>query len=125
MKQIALLFVIFSAISCTKEKDLNSIAGTWTLAEINSGSPASSVVLSRTELSVEFTSKDSLIILGPKANYTYLANFNKYQLVSNNRIRLFNTSTSDELFATFSVDNTLSLSYQVRCLYEEKFIRRQ
>jgi len=124
MKRIALLFVIVSVISCTKEQDHDSIVGTWTLSQINSGSPSSSVVLARTELSIQFTEKDSLIILGPKPNYTYLENFDKYQIISNDRIRFFNTSTSDELFASFIIGNTLSLSYQVRCPYEEKFIRR-
>lgn len=124
MKRIALLFVILSFIGCAKEKDLNTITGTWSLSEITSGSPSSSVLLSQTELAVQFTDKDSLIILGPKANYTYLANFNKYEIVSDNRIRFFNTNTQDELFADYIIDKNLSLSYQVRCLYEEKFTRR-
>lgn len=124
MKRIALFFVILSSIGCTKEKDLNTITGTWSLSEITSGSPSSSVLLSQTELAVQFTDKDSLIILGPKANYTYLANFNKYEIVSDNRIRFFNTNTQDELFADYIIDKNLSLSYQVRCLYEEKFTRR-
>ena len=123
MKRIALLFVILSAISCTKEKQPDSIVGEWALSEINSANN-SSVLLSQTELSVRFTLKDSLIILGPKPNYTYLENFNKYEVVSSDRIRFFNTATQDELFANYSIDKILSLSYQVRCPYEEKFTRR-
>lgn len=123
MKRIILLLVIFSAIGCTKEKESNSIVGTWTLSEINSAN-ASSVLLSRTELSVQFTEKDSLIILGPKPNYTYLESFDKYEIINSSSIRFFNTSTQDELLADFNVDKTLSLSYQVRCPYQEKFIRR-
>jgi hypothetical protein len=122
MKRIVLLFVIISVISCTKEKEPDSIVGTWTLAEINSAN-TSSVALSQTELSVQFTEKDSLIILGPKPNYTYLQDFNRYEIVSNDKIRFFNTNTQDELFADFSINKTLSLSYQVRCPYKEKFIR--
>ena len=122
MKRIALLFVILSVFSCTKEKE-NSIVGTWTLSEINSAN-TSSVLLSRTELSVQFTDEDSLVILGPKPNYTYLEDFNRYELIGNDRIRFFNTATQDELFADYSLDKTLSLSYEVRCPYEEKFIRR-
>jgi hypothetical protein len=123
MKQIALLFVIITIFSCTKEKDSNSIVGAWTLTQINSGN-ISSVLLSGTELSIQFTDKDSLIILGPKSNYTFLQDYNRYEIINYERIRFFNTSTSDELFATFSVNKTLSLSYEVRCPYEEKFIRR-
>lgn len=123
MKRIALLFVILSVISCTKEKQPDSIVGEWALSQINSANN-SSVLLSQTELSVRFTLKDSLIILGPKPNYTYLENFDKYEIVSSDRIRFFNTTTQDELFANYSIDKTLSLSYQVRCPYEEKFTRR-
>jgi hypothetical protein len=123
MKRIVLLLVILSIIGCTKEKESDSIVGTWALSEINSAY-TSSVLLSQTELSVQFTEKDSLIILGPKSNYTYLQDFNRYEVVSNETIRFYNTNTQDELFADFSVNKTLSLSYQVRCPYEEKFIRR-
>lgn len=124
MKRIVSLMLILSLISCTKEKDLNSLTGTWTLSEIDSGYPSSSVLLSRTELSIEFTKNDSIAILGPKPNYSFLQDFNQYQVLGNDRIRFFNTNTQDELFAVFRVDKTLSLSYEVRCPYEEKFIRR-
>jgi hypothetical protein len=123
MKQILLLLVITSVISCTKEKDPNSLTGTWSLTQINSV-PSSSVSLYGTEFSIEFNKKDSIVILGPKPNYSYLQDFNRYEVVSNNRIRFFNTTTGDELFAAFSVGETLSLSYEVRCPYEEKFVRR-
>jgi hypothetical protein len=124
MKRILLLLVILSAISCTKEKDLSSLTGTWRLTQINSSPPASSVYLYGSELSIEFKEKDTLVILGPKPNYTYLQEFDRYQVVGNERIRFFNTTTGDELFAVFSVGETLSLSYEVRCPYEEKFVRR-
>jgi hypothetical protein len=124
MKQIVLLLVVVSAIGCTKEKEPNSLTGTWRLTQINSSPPASSVYLYGTELSIEFKAKDTLVILGPKPNYTYLQEFNRYQIINNDRIRFFNTSTQDELFAVFSLDKTLSLSYELRCPYEEKFVRR-
>lgn len=123
MKRIALLLVIVSIISCTKEKESNSIVGSWNLTQINSGN-TSSVYLSGTELSVEFKSDSSFTILGPKSNYTFLRDYDKYIIVSNNRIRFFNAVSNEELFAEFYVNNTLSLSYEVRCPYEEKFIRR-
>lgn len=123
MKRLLPLFAILSLISCTKEKNSNSIVGTWDLSQINSANN-SSILLSRTELAVQFTNKDSLVILGPKPNYSYLENFNKYEIIGSDRIRFFNTSTTDQLFAIFNVDKTLSLSYEVRCPYEEKFIRR-
>lgn len=125
MKRVLFLLVVLLSISCTKEKEPgSSLTGTWTLSEIYSGPPYSSVLLSRTEFSVQFTEKDSVIILGPKPNYSFLQDFNKYEIVNGNRIRFFNTNTPDELFAGFSVDKTLSLFYEVRCPYEEKFIRR-
>ena len=119
-----MLLVVIAAISCTKEKDLNPLAGSWRLTQINSSPPASSVYLYGTELSIEFKEKDTLVILGPKPNYTFLQNFNRYEVIGNDRIRFSNTDTQDELFANFTLGEGLSLSYVVRCPYEEKFVRR-
>jgi hypothetical protein len=122
MKRIVLLLVILSVISCTKEKESNSIIGTWTLTEINTLTP-SPIRLTGTEVSVRFNKDGSLGISG-NPNYTSLRELNRYEIVSNERIRFFNITTQDELFAYFGVNKTLSLSYEVRCPYEEKFIRR-
>jgi len=123
MKQIMLLLAIVFLFSCNKEKLPDSIVGAWTLTEINSGD-TSSLLLSQTELSIEFKEDGSFDILGPKANYTFLQDFNRYEIVSSDRIRFFNANPNEELFAVFRVSNTLSLSYVVRCPYEEKFRRR-
>lgn len=122
MKRIVLLLVILSVISCTKEEGPNSIIGTWTLTEINT-LPSSPIRLTGTEVSVSFNKDGSLDISG-NPNYTSLRELNRYEILSNDRIRFFNSTTQDELFAYFGVDKTLSLSYEVRCPYEEKFIRR-
>lgn len=122
MKQIALLTVIFALFGCTKQKELNSIDGNWTLTEIDSYN-TSTIRLSGTELSVSFNSDGSLSISG-KPNYTFLQDFNRYKILNEGRIRFYNTNTTDELFAGFSLNNTLSFSYEVRCPYEEKFMRR-
>jgi hypothetical protein len=123
MKRIVLLFVIISVISCTKEKEPDSIVGTWALTQINSAYN-SSVLLLGTEVTVQFKSDSTFEILGPKSNYTYLQDFNRYEVISNNGIRFFNTTSGDELSAIFELNKTLSIHYQVRCPYEEKFIRR-
>lgn len=123
MKRIVLLLVILSVIGCTKNKESNSVVGTWALTQINSAYN-SSVLLLGTEVSVKFKSDGSFDILGPQANYTYLQDFNRYEVMSDNRIRFFSTNSSDELLAIFEVNKTLSLFYQVRCPYEEEFIRR-
>ena len=122
MKQVALLFVIVCLFSCTKEKVPGSIVGNWTLTEIDSYN-ASKIRLSGTELSVKFNSDGSFDISG-KPNYTFLQDFNRYKIISDGRIRFYNTTASDELLASFNVNATLSLFYEVRCPYEEKFIRR-
>lgn len=101
----------------------DSLTGTWTLTQINSGD-TSSIRLYGTEFSVQFKEKDSLFILGPEPNYSFLQDYDRYQVIGNDRIRFFNSITGNELFAGFHIDKTLSLSYQVRCPYEEKFIRR-
>ena len=122
MKRIVLLLAILSIISCTKEKESNSIIGTWTLTEINT-LPSSPIRLSGTEVSVSFDKDGSMDISG-NPNYTSLRELIRYEIISDDRIRFFNSTTQDELFASFGVDKTLSLSYEVRCPYEEKFIRR-
>jgi len=123
MKRIFPFLLILLLISCTKEQDLNSLTGTWTLTQINSGD-TSTVRLYGTEFSVQFKEKDSLFILGPKPNYSFLQDFDRYEVIGNDRIRFFNSITGDELFAGFHIKKTLSLSYEVRCPYEEEFIRR-
>jgi len=123
MKRLIPVLVILFFTSCTKEQDLNSLTGTWTLTQINSAD-TSSVFLYGTEFSVQFKEKDTLLILGPKPNYSFLQDFNQYEVVSSDRIRFFNSTTGSELFAVYRIDKTLLLSYEVRCPYEEKFIRR-
>jgi hypothetical protein len=121
MKRIIWLLVILSSLSCTKEKGPDSIIGKWNLTEITTGP---SIFLSGTELSVEFKEDGDLLILGPKSNYTSLQDFNQYEMVGVDRIRFFNKNNQEELFAVYSLDKTLSLLYEVRCLYQEKFTRR-
>jgi hypothetical protein len=123
MKRIIPFLALFFLISCTKEQEPNSLTGIWTLTQINSGD-TSSVILYGTEFSVQFKEKDSLFILGPKPNYSFLQDYDRYEIIGSERIRFFNSVNGDELFAGFHVDKTLSLSYEVRCPYEEKFIRR-
>jgi hypothetical protein len=123
MKRTIPFLCILFLLSCTKEQEPNSLTGTWTLTQINSGD-TSTVRLYGTEFSAQFKEKDSLFILGPQPNYSFLQNFNRYEVIGNDRIRFFNSTTGDELFAGFHIDKTLSLSYEVRCPYEEKFIRR-
>jgi len=123
MKRIFQVLVIFSLVSCTKEKESNSIVGSWRLTQIISGD-SSTIFLSGTELAVEFKSDGGFDVLGPKPNYTFLRDFNKYETIGNDRIRFVDSSSQEELFANFQINKTLSLSYQIRCPYEEKFIRR-
>jgi len=123
MKQILLLLAFFSVIGCTKEKEPDSLLGSWRLMQINSGD-TSTVYLTGSELSVEFKSDGHFDILGPKPNYTFLQDFNQYETMSFDKIRFFDSTSTQELFAVFHVDKTLSLSYELRCPYEEKFTRR-
>ena len=122
MKRIILLLALFFIFGCTKEKETNSVLGTWTLSQINSGG-ISTIYLTGYELSVDFKSDGRFDILGPKPNYTFLQDFNRYETVGKDRIRFFDSTSNGELFASFHVDKTLSLSYEVRCPYEERFTR--
>jgi len=123
MKRLILLLALFFIIGCTKEKEPNSLLGSWRLMQINSGD-TSTVYLTGSEFSVEFKSDGHFDILGPKPNYSFLQDFNRYETVSFNRIRFFDSTSTGELYAMFHINKTLSLSYEVRCPYEEKFTRR-
>lgn len=123
MKRITAALALLLLISCIKEKESNSIVGSWRLTQIKSGD-SSTIYLSGTELFVEFKQDGRFDILGPKPNYTFLEDFNRYETLNNERIRFFDSTSTGELFASFHVDKNLSLSYEVRCPYEEKFTRR-
>jgi hypothetical protein len=123
MKRIILLLALFFIIGCTKEKQPDSLLGSWRLMQINSGD-TSTVYLTGTEFSVDFKSDGRFDILGPKPNYSFLQEFNRYETVSFDRIRFYDSTSTEELFANFQIENSLSLSYEFRCPYEEKFTRR-
>jgi hypothetical protein len=123
MKRLTLLLALFSIIGCTKEKKADSLLGSWRLMQINSGD-TSTVYLTGTEFSVDFKSDGRFDILGPKPNYSFLQDFNRYETVSFDRIRFYDSTSTEELFANFQIHNSLSLSYEFRCPYEEKFTRR-
>jgi hypothetical protein len=123
MKRIILLLALFSIMGCTKEKQPDSLLGSWRLMQINSGD-TSTVYLTGTEFSVDFKSDGRFDILGPKPNYSFLQEFNRYETVNFDRIRFYDSTSTEELFANFQIENSLSLSYEFRCPYEEKFTRR-
>ena len=124
MKQIILLCVIFASVSCTKEKkEPGSLVGTWSLTEISSGT-TSPIYLNGNELAVEFKDDGCFDILGPKPNYTFLQDFNQYEVLNGNRIRFFNSTTQEQLHAIFEVNKSLSFSYELSFPYQEKFNRR-
>jgi len=123
MKLIIGALLVLCLVSCTKEWESNSVVGTWRLTQITTVD-TSTVYLQGNELSVEFKPDGRIDILGPDPNYTFLSDYNKYETLSENRIRFFDSTSQNQLFATFRVDKTLSLLYEVRCAYEEKFTRR-
>ena len=123
MKRLILLLALISIIGCTKEKQADSLLGSWRLMQINSGD-TSTVYLTGTEFSVDFKPDGRFDILGPKPNYSFLQDYNRYETMSFDRIRFYDSTSTEELFANFQIDNSLSLSYEFRCPYEEKFTRR-
>ena len=123
MKAIIGALLVLCLVSCTKESDTNSIVGAWRLTQITTVD-TSTVYLQGNELSVEFRPDGRIDILGPKPNYTFLQDYNKYETLSDDRIRFFDSTSNHQLFATFRLGNTLSILYEVRCAYEETFTRR-
>jgi hypothetical protein len=123
MKRIIAAMVLLALVSCTKEKNTNSLIGSWRLTQIYSGD-TSVVYLLGTELSIDFKGDGRVDILGPKPNYTFLQDYNKYETVGDDRVRFYDSTSNNELFARFRVDKTLSLLYELRCPYQETFTRR-
>jgi hypothetical protein len=58
------------------------------------------------------------------SSYTPLWRFNQYEMLANNKIRFFNSTTSDAMIVSFEMGQQLSFYYPFRCAFEEKFIRK-
>jgi hypothetical protein len=123
MKRIIAAMVLLCLVSCTKEKTSKSIVGSWGLTQIYSGD-TSRIYLLGSELSINFKADGHLDILGPKTGYTFLQDHNRYEIVDEDRVRFYDSTGTNELFARFQVDKTLSLLYELRCPYQETFTRR-
>lgn len=126
MKQIALLFVILSFISCTKEKE-QSIVGTWTVTKVNAGTGYgfnTSIFQPGSEFSIQFNGDGSFVLFGPNADHSVLHHLNRYRMISGNKVHFYNNSNlQEQLDANIEINNGLLLSYVVRCGYEEQFVR--
>jgi len=76
-------------------------------------------------LLIEFKNNGDFVVSGPNPGLANspLWEFNKYEFQADNSIRFFNSNTSADLMATYTLHKTLELDYMQRCGFDiEKFI---
>ena len=128
MKQILLCFLLIIGISCTKESSV-TIQGEWTIVETNAGTGYglnTQNYQAGSDISIEFGPSGDFIVSGPKpgASNSKLWDFNKYELLADQSIRLYHSTTGEEMTAYFKIENGLHLHYTwARCGYSEKFVK--
>jgi hypothetical protein len=129
MKQLFLLLAIVCLFSCTKEKIVETVSGTWTIVETNTD--ASGIVQVQTyaptsEFTIEFGANGQLILTGanPGQAMSPLWGFDRYEVLPGNMIRFSQSNGSQEIEAYFTINGELFLNHlSTRCAHEEKFVR--
>jgi hypothetical protein len=128
MKQILLCFLILSLFSCSKEKT-NSLQGEWTIVETNAGTGSGFITKTYpagSDITIHFSTSGEFKVTGPNpgASNSKLWEFNKYELLSDQTIRLYNSTSGLQTNVSYTMENGLEMSYQyARCGMFEKFIR--
>lgn len=129
MKQLFLLLAIACLFSCTKEKIVETVSGTWTIVETNTD--AGGIVQVQTyaptsEFTVEFAPNGQLILTGanPGQAASPLWNYDRYEVLPDNIIRFFKSTGNEEIKAYFTINGELFLNHlSTRCAHEEKFTK--
>lgn len=129
MKQLFLLLAIACLFSCSKEKIVETISGTWTIVETNTD--ASGIVQVQTyapssEFTMEFGPEGRLILTGanPGQAMSPLWGFDRYEVLPGNMLRFFQSNGTQEIKAYFTINGELFLNHlSTRCAFEERFVR--
>jgi len=112
MKQVLLLFVVISAISCSKEKN-PSIVGKWNIVE--SHNDVGQVAYNNSnETFIRFNSNGTFQ-MDTISNYfaykQYLKNMNRYKVVSDNKIKFYSADSQDTTFVSYFLDKQLIVGF--------------
>jgi hypothetical protein len=112
MKRIALLFVILSAISCTKEKS-PSLIGKWTIVE--STDDVEQVVYNNSlKTFIKFNLNGSFemdTINNYFAYKLYLKSMNRYTITADNKIKFYSTNYNDSTVVSYLLDKQLLIGF--------------
>ena len=128
MKQLLLCFLIIGLISCSKEK-ASSLHGAWTIVETTAGTGSGFITqtyAAGSEITIHFAANGDFSVTGPNpgVSNSKLWEFNKYELLSDQTIKLYNATSGLQTNVSFNMANGLEISYQyARCGMLEKFIR--
>jgi hypothetical protein len=104
MKRLTVFLAIICLFSCTKEKIVESVSGTWTIVETNSDATGIIQVQSyapSSEFTVEFGANGQLNLSGanPGQAMSPLWGYNRYEVLPGNIIRFFKSTGSEEIKA--------------------------
>jgi hypothetical protein len=123
VKQIFLLLIVVTAISCTKENLSDSVVGDWTIIQRKTGTGYSletSAILSQKIL--HFNANGTFQIVDADTT-GFLQHYSSYQ-IHNGHITFFSPDKNDTADVEFILNDDLSLYYPARCGYVEIFSRK-
>jgi len=123
VKQIFLLLIVVTAISCTKENLSNSLVGDWTIIERKIGtgnSMETSPIFSQRILHFNSNGTFQLVDMDTTG---FLQHFSTYQ-IHQDHITFYNADKTETADVNFVLNNDLSLFYPARCGYLEIFSRK-
>ena len=123
VKQIFLLLIVFTAISCTKENLSNTVVGAWPIIERKIGTGygyETSPIYSQRVL--HFNPNGTFQVADIDTN-SYLHHFTTYQ-IQQDHITFYNADKTETQEVTFILNDDLQLFYPARCGYLEVFSRK-
>ncbi len=128
MKHLLPLLLMVLALSCTKEKDSNTVVGKWLLQERieDTGGRIITTSVSAANNARVIFKGDGKIAVERAANnplLEHLMQYTHYKTGGDGVIEFYTQGSGQTLKAYFSINNQLLLQYEARCYVAEKFAR--
>jgi hypothetical protein len=112
MKKAIVLLIVVSAISCTKDKN-PSLIGKWNIVE--SLDDVGQVVYNNSQSNFIKFNSNGRFEMDTLSNYfaykQYLKSMNKYQIMSDNKIKFYSENSQDSLVVGYSLDSQLLIGF--------------
>jgi hypothetical protein len=124
VKQILLLLIVVTTISCTKENLSHSVVGDWTIIERKIGTGynmETSPILSQRIL---YFNPNGTFQVADDDSSDFLQPFSQYEVMQDKIIRFYNADKTLSEDVNFQLNENLSLFYTSRCGYQEVFVRK-